>query len=299
MIKPLYLSKEIFELASLGSEISLHSIFNSSINLGLNGFIINISDNQHILPPYGIVLKSKDFITLKNELNNKNLNLNIDNNTLSINNITIDLIKVAQKYISRMVKTTNKILDSNIEILKNKVLYSEKKNGFNIESSIILKAISTKNNLEKGNLYNMATLDFILKLNQLEAFFFHNNHHESLKYFLGRGMGLTPSGDDFLVGMMSVFSLHGMFKESIMHIRDFILKNKGIYTNDISEQFLIMATEDQFSISIILLIDYLTREEFDDEILNNVLNYGGTSGVDIILGIIFATHIMNRSGVNE
>lgn len=299
MIKPLYLSKEIFELISLGSEISLHSIFNSSINLKVNNVLVNISNNNIILPPYGIVLKNEDFRIVKQQLEDKQPNFSINSSEISISNIKIDLVGVYKKYESKIIKSNKKILNPNIDRLVQKLISFQKKNGFNIDNNDIIEIVLGKNNLNKQNLENASVLDFTNKLRSLENFFIYEEDNTALKYFIGRGMGLTPSGDDFLVGMMSVFSLYDVFKENIVNIRNFILENKGIYTNDISEQFLILATQNKFSTNIILLLNSLEAKNSDSEAINNVLSYGGTSGVDIILGIIFGIKIINRSDTNE
>jgi len=299
MIKPLYLSKEIFELISLGSEISLHSIFNSSINLKVNNVIVNVSNNNIILPPYGIVLNDEDFRILKYQIEDKQPNFSINKSEISISNIKIDLVGAYKKYESKIKKSNKKILTRNLDSLLQKVISFQKKNGFNIQNNDIIEIVLGKNNFNKQNLENTNILDFNNKLRSLENFFVHGEDYTALKYFIGRGMGLTPSGDDFLVGMMSVFSLYDVFKENIVNIRNFILENKGIYTNDISEQFLILATQNKFSTNIILLLNSLEAKNLDSGAINNVLSYGGTSGVDIILGIIFGIKIINRSDTNE
>ena len=59
-----YIDKEIFGILSGDSEISLHSTFENSLNLKLNGIIVNIGTNLNILPPYGIIIRSFDFANL-------------------------------------------------------------------------------------------------------------------------------------------------------------------------------------------------------------------------------------------
>ena len=245
--------------------------------------IVNISSNKDTLPPYGIVLRSQDFVEIKLELQGKESPLGISENKICLSNHQIYLHKSTNMYDSKLVTSPYQILDMNIQRLRIKMVESGKTNGFNLE-----------NDLEDKD-----TLEFISQLELLKSFFLHGENDQVLKYFIGRGMGLTPAGDDFLVGMLSVFSLQDAFKESILKLRGFILKNRGIYTNDISEQFLLMATDNQFSTSIIVLLRALTSEDLQDQVINNVLNYGATSGVDILFGIIFAYKLVKESDVNE
>lgn len=286
-IEPLYLSKEIFGLLSVNSEISLHSIFSSSINFKIGETIVNVSINKYILPPYGIVLREEDFRNMKYEVESDKLQLKIINKKIYINNIKIDLVNATKEYSSAIIKAKNKVNNLNLEKLGHKLLLSGKKNGFNMENDLILNIILNEDGFIQ-KIQDPLVLEFHSKLKLLSEFFLYGDNEEVLKYFIGRGMGLTPAGDDFLVGILGVLSSYGLFEHNILKVREFIVKNKSIYTNDISEQFLILSAKGRFSINIIALLNMLSNEEFDDKIMDNVLNYGGTSGVDIILGISFA-----------
>ncbi|WP_429087323.1 DUF2877 domain-containing protein [Brassicibacter mesophilus] len=293
IISPLFISEEIFEVITLTSKISIHSVFNNSFNFKLGKAIVNVSHNKNILPPYGIVLDNRDFEILKKQINSESLQFNVSDKSIIVNHIELLFGNETKKYDSTMRKAKNKIYSSKIRKLTQKVLGYGKQNGFSIENDIMFDIIQNIDNNSYNYLYDKNASEFFLKLELLANFILYGENQETLEYFLGRGMGLTPSGDDFLVGILSVFSSYGVFQQSIWEIRDLILKNKGIYTNDISEQFLILSTEGKFSMSVISLLNTLSDEEFDDEIVDNVLNYGQSSGVDIILGIVFAYKVMN------
>ena len=72
-----YIDKEIFGILSGDSEISLHSQFENSLNLKLNGIILNIGTNLNILPPYGMILSPLDFARLFLRESTKKQNLKI------------------------------------------------------------------------------------------------------------------------------------------------------------------------------------------------------------------------------
>ena len=292
-IEPLYLSKEIFGIISVNSEISLHSIFSSSLNFKIGETIVNVSINKNILPPYGIVIREDDFNNIKYEVESDRLQLVITDKEIYINNVKINLGNSVNTYASKMIKAKDKIPNSNIRKLADNLLLFGKENGFNIENDLMLNIILNEDSSMGKSLYDPLTLEFHSKLKLLLEFFIYGGDTEDiLKYFIGRGIGLTPAGDDFLVGMLAVFSSYNLFEHNILKVREFIVENKGIYTNDISEQFLVLSTKGIFSINIIALLNMLNNEDFDDEIMENVLNYGGTSGVDIILGIIFGYKII-------
>ncbi len=293
IIKPIYIMKEIFGLLSGAPEIFLHSIFENSFNIKINNIIVNISVNTKILPPYGIILNELDFFYLKNELDSKVLHIKTNESQIYINNLII-LIQDKDKAYSSDIMVNNDIVSKTIvERLKTYITLLGKENGFDIDNENLL------NNIIYGQKSKFEEQDYITvfndKLKQLRLFFQDDKEDvEIIKYFLGRGRGLTPSGDDFLVGSMAILYSMDLYKHPILSIRNFIIENKGIYTNDISEQFLLLATEGKFSRNIIELIQMLNSGEKNIDRVSDVLKYGGTSGTDIMLGIIWAIILTNE-----
>ncbi|MBU8916952.1 DUF2877 domain-containing protein [Bacillus sp. FJAT-29953] len=105
---------------------------------------------------------------------------------------------------------------------------------------------------------------------------------------IGLGPGLTPSGDDFLVGLFTSFSmLNGPFYGRRSFCEDVVSKAKTL-TNDISWMALQKASTGKVRESIILLLNALLGENEADLFLslNKVLNIGSSSGTDIALGLV-------------
>ena len=86
-----YIDKEIFGILSGDSEISLHSQFENSLNLKLNGIILNIGTNLNILPPYGMILSILDFARLKEELESEKIQIHYESGSLVINKLRMQL----------------------------------------------------------------------------------------------------------------------------------------------------------------------------------------------------------------
>lgn len=287
IIKPLYIMKGIFGLLEVSPKISFHSNFENSFNLKVNNIIINISTNKTTLPPYGIVLSEIDFMSVKREVDSGNVNIKIKENIIHINKLEILVEDASSIYISDIIINKNAISNMIIEKLKEIVILSRKENGFNLNNEVLLNSIIYRQDKFENEHQDDIKI-FTEKLNDLKLFFRDKADIEILKYFLGRGKGLTPAGDDFLVGAVALFYSTGIYERGIYNIKHFIYQNTGIYTNDISEQFLILATEGKFSRSIIRLIEELKEQKISSDTINNVIKYGGTSGTDILLGIIWA-----------
>lgn len=120
---------------------------------------------------------------------------------------------------------------------------------------------------------------------------------EAISSLIGVGTGLTPSGDDFITGILSAFSAFpDTFDEDIVEqIRNSVslhLQN----TNEISMAFIKCALDNQFSVPVISLYQWLcsengsleSRKSQSDEILQSFLAIGHSSGIDTLTGIWWA-----------
>ena len=108
---------------------------------------------------------------------------------------------------------------------------------------------------------------------------------KELAHLIGLGIGLTPSGDDFLTGILaglilcdqdqSPFALK--LKEEVpKHLQD---------TNDISRAFLSCALKGQFSQTIKILQEHPDIDAAG--LQENFLKIGHSSGIDTLCGIYF------------
>jgi hypothetical protein len=115
---------------------------------------------------------------------------------------------------------------------------------------------------------------------------------------IGLGPGLTPTGDDFLTGLFTIFNMkNSPFYPYRLFCED-VLKKAKTLTNDISYMTLKKAAFGKVRESIISLLNSLLVE--DDEYiilsLNKLLNIGSSSGTDIAYGIVFGMEATIRAG---
>lgn len=110
----------------------------------------------------------------------------------------------------------------------------------------------------------------------------------SLSRLIGIGIGLTPSGDDFLCGVLAGFPLwnaatHPLF----LQLKSSVSQNL-IRTNDISRIFLRCALDGYFSEAINQLPKLLS----DTDIRSAFEAIGHSSGMDTLSGILFARELL-------
>lgn len=105
---------------------------------------------------------------------------------------------------------------------------------------------------------------------------------------IGLGPGLTPSGDDFLTGLMSTFHLPNCPCLSFQSFSEKVVTSAQSLTNDISYMTLKMASVGKVRESIVTLLHLALTGEEEHLIsaLHEVLKIGSSSGTDIALGLV-------------
>lgn len=119
----------------------------------------------------------------------------------------------------------------------------------------------------------------------------HSRHDEACLHavsMLGLGPGLTPSGDDFLVGLFAVLNVTGSPCHGWLDGGAQALAHAGDATNTISLAALTAAAAGRVRESIAALIDALLHGTPATLVqpLRRVLAIGATSGADLIAGIL-------------
>ena len=113
-----------------------------------------------------------------------------------------------------------------------------------------------------------------------------------LHKFIGVGVGLTPSFDDFLCGFLSAGYFFDVLK--IDNLIKLVEKNLD-KTNEISRFFIKLAIDKKFSKAIIDFYTYILDENIDfSKIRDQFYNIGSSSGLDSLFGIYFYCKLSQR-----
>ncbi len=114
---------------------------------------------------------------------------------------------------------------------------------------------------------------------------------------LGVGGGLTPSGDDLLVGLMAALHVTGQVDMLLpTPIRYRFLEKVKTETSDLSGEFLRCALEGDFAESIGLLVRSLFGQRPEAWSLHaaSLATMGHSSGIDAMVGIVLGCRLMAR-----
>lgn len=114
---------------------------------------------------------------------------------------------------------------------------------------------------------------------------------DTVLYWLGRGPGLTPSGDDILIGALAALWSTGVLAgESMAMLRQPLECAARTRTNDISAEYLHYACRGMAAGPLHDLLGTVhgSRPSAVGDVVDQLASYGHTSGADAALGVITA-----------
>lgn len=218
--------------------------------------------------PMGRVLKTADFDTVQAALTtDSHLTINQTiNGELKIGHISID--------------QASHICD--LELKPDPALSFDKKGVAQLLQQI---NNSTGVHGQLGNLiltpYQAELENLCLQLSNLLA-----GNRADLTPYIGLGVGLTPSYDDIIVGILAVLACDERFYAPLKRLHD-AMQSMPLdkLTTTISATFLQYALKRQFSLLVMQVVRALAQGKYHHVSIHKLLNYGHTSGADLLLGI--------------
>jgi hypothetical protein len=115
---------------------------------------------------------------------------------------------------------------------------------------------------------------------------------EFTRRLIGLGPGLTPLGDDFIIGIMGILA---RFRAHSKKVRDFFKNFRGVVTGHLNEtsaisrEFLRYATRSCFSEKMNDLLYLMSHRKLEEaklkRTIRNAFDFGSTSGIGNLLGI--------------
>ena len=272
------------QLISVGDHIesgiyTVHSKFKDIVNLISNNGFVSVASTEKYFGPYNIIID--DFLLSNiNKIEINDYKLSINNYYFHINKEIvwssfylfpeIDSDALLNK-INCLINTLKTMVsDHSLLFIQNKKL-PETLYGFNKE---LYKSIKTG----------------------IDTLYIYGPE-KGIPLIKGKGMGLTPSGDDFITGYLyALYTLEKIYTASNYDLRKKIF-NDAISTNIISNFQLKAASEGWFSSCFFPLLDFLFKNNNFNCLTacKPLLSCGFTSGEDILSGFIlslkfFLTH---------
>lgn len=264
-------------------EAVIHSVFSSSVNLEVMGWdtLMAILASEDIDQPGNIRVSYRDARFTEGLYSGQKVICEKDSITIRETNIWIDL-RQARRIDCQMPALSFPPSQGNRDAL-NAVRES-------LENEKVIRASRTQTNqmFEKRLSAGVESLSQVAKsLNLRQA-------QEIAHGLIGLGQGLTPSGDDILLGFLAGFMptcgqdpARRAFLESFSKV----IAISARETNAISRTYLIHASQGRFSTALIRLVEAICLELDPAEVTAaalRVLRTGHSSGVDIVTGLLAA-----------
>lgn len=280
MVKSILVCRNIKEIMLRNKEITahVHSVFENVVNLHTMEYgLITCTRNKGVMVPYGMLLNG-DFRP-ENYKIGQAVSI-VSTYTSGNENIYIDVKSVESVDLFLHKNTGNIDVYELVRVLK---LYLK----YNTPQFCIGEVISEISELclEKIPVsYSRDIIDSLLP--SFKGFIEKIKNAENLAEYrnvLGFGAGLTPSSDDFVLGMLSVFCFfndirHTLLKEYILR---YIFKTTAISTNMLSN-----ALNDNYPSYIIGFFDKIAVDTGEMEgVLDIFAKHGHSSGIDTLYGI--------------
>lgn len=279
-VKALSIDKSFKEM-TIGSKTALivHSVFERTINIMIEGELFTLASNQIDNAPATVVIDLPTFDECEIIANTHGF---VSPNSIEITGyLTIDLTATPT--------WTCKLYDfsSQHEHLAKNILISKQEIATNGNAKWLLKKEGNLNAFDKEmcRMLNERTSELI-------AGFYKNDiglNNQNAKKLIGLGQGLTPSGDDFLVGLLLAFSTSKKDQFNQQKWREQVSKQAKSSTNIISYSAIKYAAIGQTRETIMLFIEVLNKEKNDKKVkqaLANVMKIGSSSGTEMAWGII-------------
>jgi hypothetical protein len=258
----------------------IHSIFNKTVNIKCRktGDLYTLATNSLDNGPNSIVININSFADSHFELTN---NVFTNNNSLYIE----DKIAISMNDIKKWECLLPSYPVNDTQLRKNLIIIKNQIEEFG-------KCGGMKRNLHTKNPFQIE-MELMLqeRAHSLLCSLVNNNVADALRHatrLIGLGPGLTPSGDDFLTGLMATFHLPNCPCLSFQSFNKNVVTSAQSLTNDISYMTLKMASAGKVRESIVTLLHLALTgvEEHLISALQEVLKIGSSSGTDIALGIV-------------
>lgn len=120
-----------------------------------------------------------------------------------------------------------------------------------------------------------------------------NFQEKFIRHFIGRGQGLTPSGDDMLMGMLLAEKAKDGNEIWRHLLREELTTRK---TTEVSEAYYQALFAGYTSSHFVELLTAVSRDDYSqwDDLIMNISNYGHTSGWDTLFGLFL--YSLNQKG---
>lgn len=259
----------------------VHSVFNNGFNIVMDDSLVFIGNKKSGLLPFGIHLQEDMAKVVQLVDQREPVSWNEGTASLEFSKLSIRLGKGEGFKNGVASLRSNHDLQTGFERLVSGLSAISEPTGLDINIGDFLKKFDYVGEKECSEAERLiVTLMHVAMSSDADAI------ESTLRYFLGRGKGLTPSGDDMLIGFLAFDSIVHFVSPSFYQTLSDLLERE-LLTTDVSREYLRYALNNEFSSSVTDVVNSLSgnNESFHDA-FNRLLDVGHSSGLDTLFGIL-------------
>ncbi|MCG7345681.1 DUF2877 domain-containing protein [Sporosarcina sp. ACRSL] len=285
-------SDDITRIFDKQSKGHIHSVFNTSFNLAFGDHLVHVGAVGNGVAPFGIGMEQGQ-ATLLTKLLAVNSDVYWDERSvslifpkgiiLSLDRVNWTNHKVQQAHYELMR------LEENFTILANTLMQADWQIGLAQSEEEKKRFIQYVLNPSSSTTKDFPVIDELERLQNLAFNEESTDAEKVFDYWIGRGLGLTPSGDDCITGICAVFSaLEGTNQAFIHQLQSYLVERGRKRTTHIALEYLLYATENKFHSHLLNVCNALGKRPVTEfsKAIEEMKGIGHTSGADTLVGIL-------------
>ena len=261
----------------------VHSRFTNGLNIKMGDSLIFIGTTKNGLLPFGIHLDERDTaLAVSYVTNGETVNWNEKTNSIEFQNFAINLNQ-AKPFKNELNEIINEqVFESSLNRFSNRLINIEERTGLDVSIRDFIK------NYKGINEQDLARIDlYLILLIKAASTSDELLMEKAFRYFLGRGNGLTPSGDDMIVGLLAFDAVAHFLSPRFYDKLSELIENESI-TTDVAKEYLRYGLKQQYSSTVSNMVNTIANGETKNFESNfqNLLGVGHSSGLDTLFGIL-------------
>jgi hypothetical protein len=269
----------------------IHSKFNNGFNIAIGDDLLFIGSNRSGQLPFAFIVNLDDVHAILNQISiGDRVTWDMTGKRLSINERCDIMYLEGRPYDNHLnfVKDSAPRLLQHVETLLLALAGNNEKTGLDLDINHFMEDYVAYNDTLNSPFQKYYDLMDILYSDNEEKI------EETMRYFIGRGKGGTPAGDDHLIGLMAIHAVTNEWTPLFPEVLSQLIKEKP--TTDVSIEYLKYALNQQFGSPVIELMGAMVKEDTKEvqEKINNLLAMGHSSGLDTTFGILLGLLAIRR-----
>lgn len=270
------ISEGIFPIDRFGKMGRVHSVFQHSFNIKVGEQLLNISNHPGYLSSFGLYLPDSLFQEVYPFVQQGNIvKIVKDEVTIySLAGLKSMLLKDPEVISLRLAERI--VQPAQLKLLEKQLTMRHLEEAIGLEQDTKTAAVFEM--LRSGETHRSAV-----------------EWSEVVTHLVGRGKGLTPSGDDILTAYLSILSMVGDPQAEALASA---LTDQELSTTDISKAYIISSIHGYVNSLVYQLFLDLQNQESTaviERAIENIRAIGHSSGTDLCFGLLLGLQKINRN----